>query len=249
MRARQNNVALQKDVNSGGTCLRREPDVGFLLCPPLSASTQASAYRHDVQPSGTVTGKGLDDVGSYSISGKWEAQTGRLTFSKQYRRGTGPNPRRNRGHSVQYRGEVQQGQLAAGVRGTWSFHIPGRCVESGRFHLWPSESAVMTTPDTRISYSRVNCAPDVTESSRLLPSSGLSVNSPQLNSPQPVPSAPPADMPTYRVVEDNECVVCFDDAVNTALVPCGHIALCTKCAHKLTECPICRASIRSIRTL
>jgi hypothetical protein len=189
-----------------------------------------------------VSGHGSDDVGSYSIKGRWSSATGRLAFSKTYVRGTG-NQRENLGHTVEYRGEVQQGQLAAGVRGTWYVKIPGGYSGSGRFHLWPSQSAQCATPDD----VRVNidcCAKSATapaESTHLL---------------QPSPSAPPssfagsaAPIPRYRVVVDNECVVCFDGSVNTVLVPCGHVALCTTCARKLTLCPICRASIDHIMSI
>ena len=67
--------------------------------------------------------------------------------------------------------------------------------------------------------------------------------------PSAPPSAPPTNMPMYRVVVDNECVVCFDSAVNSVLVPCGHVALCVTCARRLTSCPICRANISDIHKI
>lgn len=47
--------------------------------------------------------------------------------------------------------------------------------------------------------------------------------------------------------EENECVVCMSDRKDTAVLPCRHICLCTKCAHtmrsqKQPKCPICRTS-------
>lgn len=46
--------------------------------------------------------------------------------------------------------------------------------------------------------------------------------------------------------EDLEtCVVCLTGRRDTALLPCGHFALCSACARKLQEleepCPVCRA--------
>lgn len=47
--------------------------------------------------------------------------------------------------------------------------------------------------------------------------------------------------------EENECVVCMSDHKDTAVLPCRHVCLCTKCAHtmrsqKQPKCPICRTS-------
>ncbi|XP_069120025.1 uncharacterized protein [Argopecten irradians] len=44
-----------------------------------------------------------------------------------------------------------------------------------------------------------------------------------------------------------ECVVCFDREVNTAIVPCGHSGLCTVCAERCTKtCPICNGRIEQV---
>ena len=39
-----------------------------------------------------------------------------------------------------------------------------------------------------------------------------------------------------------ECTVCFDRPRCMATMPCGHLSLCSQCAHDLTTglCPICR---------
>lgn len=55
--------------------------------------------------------------------------------------------------------------------------------------------------------------------------------------------------PAFEVSDNGECTVCFDLPISTCLVPCGHIALCSKCAQKLGvggSCPICRASIQAV---
>jgi len=39
--------------------------------------------------------------------------------------------------------------------------------------------------------------------------------------------------------EASECVICFDRARDTALVPCGHL-LCSTCAGSLDTCSMCR---------
>jgi hypothetical protein len=40
------------------------------------------------------------------------------------------------------------------------------------------------------------------------------------------------------------CPVCFDNEVNTALVPCGH-TYCSYCINKTNNCYICRGNIRN----
>merc|ERR1711963_132977 len=43
----------------------------------------------------------------------------------------------------------------------------------------------------------------------------------------------------------DECLVCYENPPNTVIVPCGHQALCDKCAstHQFQECPFCREPI------
>lgn len=45
--------------------------------------------------------------------------------------------------------------------------------------------------------------------------------------------------------EQSECVVCMTDRKDTAVLPCRHLCLCTKCAYTMrsqrqARCPICR---------
>jgi len=51
-------------------------------------------------------------------------------------------------------------------------------------------------------------------------------------------------------VPNTECIVCMDAAVDTVLLPCGHLCMCSDCASSLThgakvkgqplKCPLCR---------
>ena len=46
------------------------------------------------------------------------------------------------------------------------------------------------------------------------------------------------------------CRVCYDNLINTMLLPCGHVALCAQCAMRCNNCPICRSTIRgTVRVL
>ncbi|KAM4808554.1 RNA-binding E3 ubiquitin-protein ligase MEX3C [Rhinophrynus dorsalis] len=46
----------------------------------------------------------------------------------------------------------------------------------------------------------------------------------------------------------HDCVICFDNEVIAALVPCGHNLFCMECANKICEkelplCPVCQATV------
>lgn len=47
--------------------------------------------------------------------------------------------------------------------------------------------------------------------------------------------------------EENNCVVCFENAIDTTLVPCNHLSLCYCCAKKLQKCPMCREKITKFK--
>ena len=48
----------------------------------------------------------------------------------------------------------------------------------------------------------------------------------------------------------HECVVCMDSKKSHALVPCGHMCVCKKCAETILAtrqlCPVCRALVLQV---
>ena len=48
---------------------------------------------------------------------------------------------------------------------------------------------------------------------------------------------------------DLKCVICLDAPRNVACFPCGHLGFCAGCVKSLTECPLCRRTIREHRRL
>ncbi|CAK4624267.1 hypothetical protein LEN26_007166 [Aphanomyces euteiches] len=67
-------------------------------------------------------------------------------------------------------------------------------------------------------------------------------------------SAPPLEdhSSDYQPEESipRECVVCFDGPQNAVCVPCGHAAVCMRCAeqikHSTKQCAVCRADVREV---
>jgi len=43
--------------------------------------------------------------------------------------------------------------------------------------------------------------------------------------------------------EPKMCVICEEAEVDTALLECGHMSFCQKCAEPLKECPMCRSAV------
>lgn len=60
-------------------------------------------------------------------------------------------------------------------------------------------------------------------------------------------------------VPHTECIVCMDAAVDTVLLPCGHLCLCHECSTALQQgakakatslkCPLCRVSAQSAQRI
>lgn len=50
--------------------------------------------------------------------------------------------------------------------------------------------------------------------------------------------------------QKNECIICCDNSINSAVYKCGHMCMCYKCAETLKRekgfCPICRATIKDV---
>lgn len=62
--------------------------------------------------------------------------------------------------------------------------------------------------------------------------------------------ARPPSPPAAEENEDN-CIVCWSNAVDSVFVPCGHMACCRSCAGQLSPqtCPICRQGITQVVTV
>lgn len=62
------------------------------------------------------------------------------------------------------------------------------------------------------------------------------------------PTAPPDSLDTAVELEKGVCVLCWDKKAEMALVPCGHVCLCTRCCGQTEildaalnrQCPVCR---------
>jgi len=67
---------------------------------------------------GKITGDGIDDIGRFSIKGRYDEKTREVWWAKTY-----PGS-----HDVQYHGSLD----ANGIWGDWAIHI-----ERGNFHIWP----------------------------------------------------------------------------------------------------------------
>lgn len=82
-----------------------------------------SRHRMDLRlhfREGTVDGQGADDIGTFSIRGRYDASSLELLFRKHY----------PASHDVHYRG-FREGQ---GIWGTWTIGS----LTSGGFRLWPN---------------------------------------------------------------------------------------------------------------
>ena len=79
------------------------------------------------------------------------------------------------------------------------------------------------------------------------PASG-SVAHPAMSPPYGGSGAVPAAAPAPATSPLGNCRVCYENAICIVLIPCGHFALCARCANRCTDCPICRARIRGTVT-
>jgi hypothetical protein len=53
---------------------------------------------------------------------------------------------------------------------------------------------------------------------------------------------------------EHTCVVCIDAATDHAVIPCGHVCLCSTCGPRLARtrharCPICREPVQSLQKI
>lgn len=54
----------------------------------------------------------------------------------------------------------------------------------------------------------------------------------------------PVHLKVYEDKDTNECAVCLENPKTIVFDPCGHYYVCNVCATRLSQCPICRTSIR-----
>mmetsp|Transcript_15605 Transcript_15605/g.36831 ORF Transcript_15605/g.36831 Transcript_15605/m.36831 type:complete len:538 (+) Transcript_15605:28-1641(+) len=97
---------------------------------------------------GAVSGQGVDDVGTYTISGTL-GRDGVVAFRKKYARGSrnhlGLVNEDNEGHTVAYKGRLIGEFLGAGFKGTWAIRNRGTNSD-GKFHLWPAMESFASAP-------------------------------------------------------------------------------------------------------
>jgi hypothetical protein len=66
------------------------------------------------------------------------------------------------------------------------------------------------------------------------------VNSDNNNNNHPPPPPPQLEPPSL----ERQCCICLDGPVETCLVPCGHLCLCTGCVDSIqSKCPVCRQHV------
>ena len=169
---------------------------------------------HNVAAAGIISGVGVDDVGCYSIQGRYGAR-GAVAFTKNYWEGTKNvhgviQKHLNQGHSVEYRGTAVALRpdgvvdIGRGIRGDWEF-LDG--TEAGTFHLWPVMEGWQEPEDEE-------------------------------------GPAEDDGVAFYAADDEHqECCICYDRRINCRLEPCRHVAFCTVCAHAARLCPLCRVLI------
>jgi hypothetical protein len=47
-----------------------------------------------------------------------------------------------------------------------------------------------------------------------------------------------------QLKEHMMCKICMDGKADVILIPCGHMVSCAQCAPVLSECPMCRQTIK-----
>jgi hypothetical protein len=92
---------------------------------------------------------------------------------------------------------------------------------------------------------------------------GVIVTPPQTQQPiqliQPVPSytascsiplqLPPLISTVKTNVEEDQCILCYENAKNLTFGPCAHNIACSECYGKLIkprECPVCKQAISTL---
>jgi len=52
------------------------------------------------------------------------------------------------------------------------------------------------------------------------------------------------ELKVKQIYDDQKsCNLCMDKQKNIALMPCGHVCVCSECCESLIKCPVCRSTI------
>jgi len=87
--------------------------------------------------------------------------------------------------------------------------------------------------------------PDVVSSMRNLSVSPQSP--PKQTTAIPVDTTEGFNPHNFSVYDSSSCKICFERPIDTAILRCGHLALCSRCSRAgLKRCPICRKEISEI---
>jgi len=50
----------------------------------------------------------------------------------------------------------------------------------------------------------------------------------------------------FNIPEQEQCIICYERRIDTVLLECGHLAVCTICSKSLNECPMCRRLVSRV---
>ena len=70
-------------------------------------------------------------------------------------------------------------------------------------------------------------------------------NAIQIINESDIPNVPLPKIKVYEDIEQEECLLCYDQPKQTVFNPCGHFYTCSTCSSKCKLCPICRLQIIS----
>merc|ERR1712216_975514 len=46
--------------------------------------------------------------------------------------------------------------------------------------------------------------------------------------------------------ERHICKICYEREINSVILNCAHVCLCSRCAQQVTHCPICRTEMKQL---
>eukprot|EP00927_Polykrikos_kofoidii_P078609 TRINITY_DN75413_c0_g1_i1.p1 TRINITY_DN75413_c0_g1~~TRINITY_DN75413_c0_g1_i1.p1 ORF type:complete len:699 (+),score=81.63 TRINITY_DN75413_c0_g1_i1:110-2098(+) len=121
--------------------------VPYRLTLTFTESTPENTDRLSIE--WHISGSGVDEIGSYVVTGEWSPVNLRVGFTMTYER-----DQNNGCIAVEYRGEAMRlpGQ---GIRGTWSLR-KSKVSRDGYFHLWPLTVTAVSDEPVSLSSDRSN---------------------------------------------------------------------------------------------